>query len=252
MSTGTPAPGTAAGSRSTPGVTMERVEEVHEAFNTRAAHASPPASPRMPPSTWPRGRIPTAAPVHGREAIRALLAERFSLIPDMAWELHYGYTMGERAVTVWRVTGHAADGTVLDHQGCDLWEFSGHLVQRKDTVLEDRAPRGSVGTEQRLMARIAGEQRATASDGSSSKPQGFPPVPPTPSPCVSDKNLGHRTLPGRRRRRSGGWRSRRRSPWPPALSAGGEELEHTFSEQLGGIGTVGRQARVGEQVPIAG
>lgn len=112
---------------------MERVEEIHEAFNTRdatriAAYFAEDAVFYMASGPDPEGRA-----VRGREAIRRVLADRFAVIPDMSWELQNGYTVGERAVTVWRVTGHAADGSVLDHQGCDLWEFSGGLVQGKDT-----------------------------------------------------------------------------------------------------------------------
>lgn len=114
-------------------VSMERVEEVHRAFDTRDAdriahYFSEDAVFYMASGPEPVGRT-----VRGREAIRDLLAGRFLVIPDMSWELLYGYTAGVRAVTVWRVTGHCTDGTVLDHQGCDLWEFENGLVRRKDT-----------------------------------------------------------------------------------------------------------------------
>jgi|SRR5579872_1210512 len=123
-----------AAARSTEGgVTMELVEEIHEAFNTRdaeviAGYFAEDAVFFMASGPDPHGRA-----VSGRDAIRKTLADRFAVIPDMGWDLLYGYTAGQRAVTVWRVHGHAADGTTLDYQGCDLWEFHGGLVQRKDT-----------------------------------------------------------------------------------------------------------------------
>jgi ketosteroid isomerase-like protein len=114
-------------------VTMARVEEVHEAFNSRDVHRIAACFAEDAVFYMASGPEPVGRTVRGRDAIRKLLADRFLVIPDMAWELLYGYTAGARAVTVWRVTGHAADGTVLDHQGCDLLEFRDGLVERKDT-----------------------------------------------------------------------------------------------------------------------
>jgi ketosteroid isomerase-like protein len=70
----------------------------------------------------------------GKEAVRQMLAARFKVIPDMAWARLDEYVAGDnRGVTVWRVTGKAADGTVLDYKGCDLYEFKDGLIFRKDT-----------------------------------------------------------------------------------------------------------------------
>ena len=33
----------------------------------------------------------------------------------MRWDFMYGYTAGNRAVTVWCVKGDAEDGTILDY-----------------------------------------------------------------------------------------------------------------------------------------
>jgi len=115
------------------GVSMELLDEIHEAFNSRnadriAQYFAEDAVFHMASGPDPDGRA-----VRGRDAIRKVLADRFLVIPDMRWDSMYGYTAGERAVTVWRVRGHADDGTVLDYQGCDLWEFKDGLVQNKDT-----------------------------------------------------------------------------------------------------------------------
>jgi taurine dehydrogenase small subunit len=117
----------------TPAVTMELLDEIHEAFNSRdaeriAAFFTEDATFYMASGPDPDGRA-----VKGRAAIKKVLADRFLVIPDMRWDFIYGYTAGERAVTVWRVKGNASDGTVLDYQGCDLWEFRDGLVHNKDT-----------------------------------------------------------------------------------------------------------------------
>jgi len=115
------------------GVSMDLLNEIHDAFNSRdadriAKYFAEDAVFYMASGPEPQGRA-----VCGREAIRRVLADRFQVIPDMRWDSEYGYTVGNRAVTVWRVRGHSADGTVLDYQGCDLWEFKDGLVQNKDT-----------------------------------------------------------------------------------------------------------------------
>lgn len=76
----------------------------------------------------------TGRSVVGKEAVRQMLAARFKVIPDMHWARLDEYVAGEnRGVTVWRVTGKASDGTVLDYKGCDLYEFRDGLIWRKDT-----------------------------------------------------------------------------------------------------------------------
>ena len=76
----------------------------------------------------------TGRSIVGKEAVRQMLAARFKVIPDMHWARLDEYVAGEnRGVTVWRVTGKSADGTVLDYKGCDLYEFKDGLIFRKDT-----------------------------------------------------------------------------------------------------------------------
>ena len=40
---------------------------------------------------------------------------------------------GNRAVSVWMVTGTSADGEALNYQGCDIYEFRGDKILNKDT-----------------------------------------------------------------------------------------------------------------------
>ncbi|MCC6213107.1 MAG: nuclear transport factor 2 family protein [Burkholderiales bacterium] len=76
----------------------------------------------------------TGRSIVGKDAVRRMLAERFRVIPDMHWARLDEFVAGaNRGVTIWRVTGRAADGTVLDYKGCDLYEFKDGLIWRKDT-----------------------------------------------------------------------------------------------------------------------
>ncbi len=80
------------------------------------------------------GPEPVGTTLKGKAAIGKLLADRFKAIPDMAWARTDEWMgEGDRAVTQWRVTGKAADGTRLDYQGCDIYQFKDNLIWRKDT-----------------------------------------------------------------------------------------------------------------------
>jgi ketosteroid isomerase-like protein len=109
------------------------LEEIVSAFNSRdpdriTAYFGPHAEWLMASGDGRDGRI-----VKGRDQIREVLAQRFEHIPNMHWEPLYDYVTGNRAVSVWHVTGNRDDGTVLNYRGCDLWEFEDGLVIHKDT-----------------------------------------------------------------------------------------------------------------------
>jgi len=114
-------------------LTAELLAEIGKAFNSRdtdriMSHFADDCTFFMASGPEPVGRR-----VHGKAAVHKVLADRFKVIPDMNWAIDHEYVTGNRAVSVWRVTGHAADGTVLNYQGCDLWEFRDGYVLNKDT-----------------------------------------------------------------------------------------------------------------------
>ncbi len=81
---------------------------------------------------FPRGSSPVGTRAVGRSEVRALLATRFSGIPDV----HYGddrhFVCGDRGASEWTITGTAA-GKPLEVRGCDLFEFRGDRITRKDS-----------------------------------------------------------------------------------------------------------------------
>jgi ketosteroid isomerase-like protein len=114
-------------------VTKELLLEIAAAFNSRnvdriMSYFAEDATFYMASGPEPVGRA-----VRGKAAIGKVLADRFKVIPDMRWDHHYEYVCGNRAVSVWQVRGKSKDGTVLNYQGCDLWEFKDGLVYNKDT-----------------------------------------------------------------------------------------------------------------------
>jgi len=64
---------------------------------------------------------------------RKVLADRFKVIADMRWDHIDAFICGERAVSVWMVTGTGADGETLNYRGCDIYEFRGDKILNKDT-----------------------------------------------------------------------------------------------------------------------
>jgi ketosteroid isomerase-like protein len=81
----------------------------------------------------PRGREPWGTRLVGREQVRAGLLSRFAGIPDV----HYGedrhWVAGRRGCSEWLLTGTYADGTRIMVRGCDLFEFEGDKIVRKDS-----------------------------------------------------------------------------------------------------------------------
>jgi hypothetical protein len=58
---------------------------------------------------------------------------RFKGIPDV----HYGddvrWVCGDKGVSEWVLTGTTISGERIKLRGCDLWQFRGDLVTRKDS-----------------------------------------------------------------------------------------------------------------------
>jgi ketosteroid isomerase-like protein len=126
---------------STAGPTPELMKAINAAFNARdvdriAAFFADDATFMMA-----RGPEPCGRRVHGKEAIRTVLADRFAVIPDMRWDHIDVFIAGSRAVSVWMVRGEGQDGEKLEYQGCDIYEFRGDKILNKDTywkIVEQR------------------------------------------------------------------------------------------------------------------
>lgn len=115
-------------------VTREFLKSIGEAFNSRDVERIVALFHDDAIFWLASGPEPVGTTLKGKAAIRKLLADRFTLIPDMHWSRTDEWLgEGDRAVTQWRVTGKAADGTQLDYQGCDLYQFKDGLIWRKDT-----------------------------------------------------------------------------------------------------------------------
>jgi steroid delta-isomerase-like uncharacterized protein len=69
----------------------------------------------------------------GTEQVRQGFQARFDGIPDVAYEDARHWTSGDRGASEWTIRGTQADGEPIEVRGCDLFEFSGEKISRKDS-----------------------------------------------------------------------------------------------------------------------
>ena len=117
----------------TAGPTPALMKEINAAFNARDVDRIVSFFADDATFLMARGPEPVGRRVHGRDAIRRVLADRFKVISDMRWDHVDAFITGNRAVTVWMVTGTSKDGEKLNYRGCDLYEFRGDKILNKDT-----------------------------------------------------------------------------------------------------------------------
>ena len=125
----------------TGGPTIALMKEINAAFNSREVDRIMSFFADDCTFYMARGPEPCGRRVHGKTEVRRALADRFKVISDMRWDHVDHFIAGNRAVTVWMVTGRGADGEVLDYQGCDLYEFRGDKILNKNTfwkIVEQR------------------------------------------------------------------------------------------------------------------
>ena len=123
------------------GPTPELMRAINAAFNARDVNRIADFFADDATFMMARGPEPCGRRVHGKAAIKKVLADRFAVIPDMRWDHIDVFIAGSRAVSVWTVRGEGQDGEKLEYQGCDLYEFRGDKILNKDTywkIVEQR------------------------------------------------------------------------------------------------------------------
>ena len=123
------------------GPSIELLLKINAAFNARDVDRIMSFFDEDATFLMARGPEPTGRRVHGKAAIRKVLADRFKVISAMRWDHIEHFVAGKRAVSVWMVTGTGTDGEKLNYQGCDIYEFRGERILNKDTywkIVEDK------------------------------------------------------------------------------------------------------------------
>lgn len=78
------------------------------------------------PEAWGRRMI-------GRDQVRRGLASRFAGIPDVQYGDDRHWVAGDRGCSEWLLTGTTTEGERICVRGCDLFEFRGERIVRKDS-----------------------------------------------------------------------------------------------------------------------
>jgi ketosteroid isomerase-like protein len=121
------------GSQTDKPVTIELMRAISAAFNSRDVERIVGFFTDDATFYLARGPEPVGRTLQGKDVIRKALADRFKNIPDMRWD-HKEYVLADtRAISVWTVRGKGADGETLNYQGCDIYEFRGDKIFKKDT-----------------------------------------------------------------------------------------------------------------------
>ena len=81
----------------------------------------------------PRGPAPGGLRLVGKEQVRKGVQARFDGIPDIAYCEPRHWTCGDRGVSEWTIRGTQATGESIEVRGCDLFEFAGGKISRKDS-----------------------------------------------------------------------------------------------------------------------
>lgn len=116
------------------GVTIELLDAIQDAFNRHDVEGI--LAYFADDCEWLMARGPApreARRCRGKSEIGEVLAARYEQIPDMRWVEMRHWIFGDKALSEWTVKGRSLDGEALDVLGCDLWEFRGGKVTKKDT-----------------------------------------------------------------------------------------------------------------------
>jgi steroid delta-isomerase-like uncharacterized protein len=81
----------------------------------------------------PRGPAPGGRRLTGKREVREGIKSRFDGIPDVEYVDDRHWTCGDRGVSEWTIRGTQATGERIEVRGCDLFEFAGGRIRRKDS-----------------------------------------------------------------------------------------------------------------------
>ena len=81
----------------------------------------------------PRGPAPGGRRLVGKEQVRQGIQSRLDGIPDIRYEDDRHFVSGERGASEWTIRGTQVSGEPIEVRGCDLIEFAGGKIARKDS-----------------------------------------------------------------------------------------------------------------------
>jgi len=82
------------------------------------------------------GPDPWGERYQGKVAIRAALETLFKVMPDVQFTEAVNWVAGDRGTSEWTCVATTLRGRQLRVRGCDLFEFRGGLITRKDSYFK--------------------------------------------------------------------------------------------------------------------
>jgi ketosteroid isomerase-like protein len=113
--------------------TIETLERLLDAFNAHDLDAVMSFFVDDCVLEMPRGPEPWGRRFEGRDRVRKGLADRLAGIPDVHYGEHRHWVSGSRGCSEWLLTGTTTEGKKIGVRGCDLFEFRGDKIARKDS-----------------------------------------------------------------------------------------------------------------------
>ena len=114
-------------------VGTDLLKSLLEAFNRHDLDEVMTFFANDPVLEMPRGPEPWGRRAQGQQDVRRLLATRFEGIPDVHYSEDRHLVCGERGVSEWLLTGTTREGRQIRVRGCDLFEFDGGKISKKDS-----------------------------------------------------------------------------------------------------------------------
>ena len=81
----------------------------------------------------PRGPAPCGRQLRGKAEVREGIKARFDGIPDVHYDDESHWWSGDRGVSEWTISGTTKTGQRIQVRGCDLFQFAGDKIKRKDS-----------------------------------------------------------------------------------------------------------------------
>jgi ketosteroid isomerase-like protein len=126
------------------GPTIDILRSILAAFNAHDLDAIMALCTEDVVLEMPRGPHPWGARAEGAAAVRALLATRFSGLPDVSYNDDTHHVAGALGISQWTLRGtEAGTGRRIEVRGCDLLTFRGDKVAKKDSYWKIVQPASS-------------------------------------------------------------------------------------------------------------
>ena len=81
--------------------------------------------------------------IEGRDAVRAAFADVWATMPDARWDVSRHSATNDLGVSEWVFSGTRGDGTRIEAEGCDLFNFKDGKAAYKRAFRKQRPPLAS-------------------------------------------------------------------------------------------------------------